>query len=320
MKKFKLASVFILSILFSTFYSCQNEPLDSAFVGVDGSVGSGAGNGGTNNQTGMFKVDFDGQTYIADVVAATVLDDAINITGLRGSNGEAVIVTITENNGVGTYQLGVTNGVQANAVAYSEANNTGFGTWIAATTDGTVSQGEVIITEIDAVNEKISGTFSFTGNNLSLTPAETKEFTNGVFSNVSYAADLSTPNGNEFFAKIDGSEFVEDTVFGIQTSLAGFTTIGITATKNNLESIGFSLPADITTGTYNFSFGSLDDATAQYNVGMNENTIGDGTITISSHNTTDKRIIATFEFVASPFIGTGNSYNITEGSFDITYQ
>ena len=32
MKKFKLASVFVLSILFTTFYSCDNEPLDSEFL------------------------------------------------------------------------------------------------------------------------------------------------------------------------------------------------------------------------------------------------------------------------------------------------
>ena len=320
MKKFKLASVFVLSILFTTFYSCDNEPIDSDFMGEDGIINPGTGNGGTNSQTGVFKVDFDGQTYVADVVSATVLDDGINITGLRGSNGEAVVVTITENNGVGTYQLGVTNGIQANAVAYSEENNTGFGTWIAATTGGIVSQGEVIITEIDTVNEKISGTFSFTGNNLSLTPAETKAFTNGEFTNVSFASTLTTPTGNTFFAKIDGSEFVEDSVSGIQTSLAGFNNIGIVATKNNLETISFSIPSATTAGTYTFNFGSLDDVTAQYNASSTENTVGEGTMIITSHDTAAKRIIGTFDFVSAPFIGTGNTYTITEGSFDVTYQ
>lgn len=316
MKAFKNISILFFSIVALAFVACENEPLDGDFVSGDGNNNSQ----NTGTQTGTFKVDFDGQTYNADIISATVLDDAINITGLRGNNGEAVILTLTDNSGVGTYQLGETVGLLANTAAYTEENSTGLGTWIATDATTTVSQGEVIITEIDTVNETLSGTFSFTGNNFSLTPAETKEFTNGIFTNVSFASTLSTPNGNEFFAKIDGVDFVEDTVFGVETSLGGFTNIGISATKNNLESIGFSIPSSTTSGTYTFSFGTLDDLTAQYNIGTTENTVGDGTMTILSHDTTAKRIVATFEFVASPFIGTGNTYNITDGSFDVTYQ
>lgn len=269
-------------------------------------------------ELGVLKVDFDEETFTADDVSAMVLENSISIRGIKGSNGESLSVTLKENKGEATYQLGIINGFDVNTIAYSEPNNTGSGVWIASTVQGTESQGELIITKIDTVNKLMSGTFSFTGNNYSTN--ESKMFTNGVFTDIAYEGDLTTNNGNQFFAKIDGEEFEEDVVSGVYTSIAGFNSIGITATKNNIDNITISLPGDIAAGTYDFSFGTFDEPSVQYNKNNGEETtIGEGKIIIESHDIDAKKVKGTFEFESSPLFG-GASYTVTEGSFDVVYQ
>lgn len=264
--------------------------------------------------TGTFQVDFDGQTYVADVVSATIIDDVINITGLRGPNDENVTLTVFGNS-TGTYQLGVTNNqVELNGAAYIEPNNDGTGVFVALT-DGVTSQGELVITEIDEANLTMSGTFQFTGVNVNT--EEVKEFTNGVFIEIPYNDGL-VGNDNTFFAKVDGAEFVEDVVNGVNVSAGGTSSIAISATKNNGQTIGLFFNTDVTPGDYSFGgFGGIP--LAQYNVGTTSLNIGSGTFTIITHDVANKHIVGTFEFTATPFGSTGSNYEITEGSFDVVY-
>ena len=170
---------------------------------------------------GTFQVDFDEQTYVADIVTATIIDDVINISGLRGNSGELVTLTIFETT-VGTYELGVTNSmVETNGASYIEDN--GSPIWISVT-NFIDPQGEITITEIDQINKTISGTFHFTGHNP--ISGGSKEFTNGSFTKIPYDS-LQNNNDNTFFAKVDGVEFVEDLIQGFSTNLPGLSSIGI---------------------------------------------------------------------------------------------
>jgi hypothetical protein len=45
-----------------------------------------------------------------------------------------------------------------------------------------------------------------------------------------------------------------------------------------------------------------------------------GTITITSHNKTTKRIEGTFSFPADPFGPDGDGHTLTEGTFAVTYN
>ncbi len=265
---------------------------------------------------GTLQVSFDNQTLVADLVSSTILDDVINVMGIRGSEGEMISITLFGST-PGTYQLGVAteNPLQINSVSYIEPNNTGSGVFVSRVDDIT-SQGEVIITEIDNVNMTISGTFNFTGTNGST--QEVKEFTNGSFVEVSYNDGL-VANDNTFFAKVDGTEFVEDVVAGTRITLGGSTTLSISATKNSQETIGLSFDGDIAVGTYDFGgFGGVP--LAQYNTpGSNDVNLGDGTFTITEHDIANKHIVGTFEFIATSFLGGDSSYEITEGSFDVIY-
>lgn len=299
-------TIFIFSVLISLIFSCDIEP-------YEGGIPDNSNPGTNNNEPGVFKVDVDGQTYIADNAVATVLDNVVNISGFKTSTGEVIILTIFGNS-AGTYQLGVTqNQVEVNAATYSGNG----GTW-PSVTDFVTSQGEITITEIDRVNNTITGTFFFTGNNPTLAA---KEFTNGSFTKVPYEDSLGGNNGNNtFFTKVDGVEFVEDAIGGALLSLSGVPpTIMITATKNNIKTISISVTADIVMGDYTFS--TFDPPMGQYNLSLTEGTVSDdgGNLTITEHDVVNKRLVGTFNFTASPLITTGPSYEITEGSFDVTY-
>tara|TARA_R110002050_G_scaffold233063_1_gene368725 strand:+ start:8019 stop:8942 length:924 start_codon:yes stop_codon:yes gene_type:complete len=268
----------------------------------------------TNTEPGTFKVDFDNKTYKADIVSATILDNVINISGLRSASQDAVIISVFTTT-TGTYPLGITqNSVETNSVTYADP---GTGNVWPSVKDFTTKQGEVTITEIDEVNKTISGIFYFTGYNVS---QESKEFTKGVFNKIPYATNVPTSNnGNTFFAKVDGVEFLEEGIGGALLSIPGTPSIiTISATKTSLETISISVNADITDGTYEFS--SFDPPLGQYNLSLTDGVVSDsGTLTITSHDTFNKRIIGTFSFKASSILGTGSSYEITEGSFDVTY-
>ena len=292
MKQFKLFSLLFLLI---TLSSCSSD--DSS----------------NENSDPSFTVEFDGQTFVADQISATILNDVINITGFRGANQESVTITVFGSS-TGTYELGVTVGNLVNSAAYIEPNNDGSGVWVALT-DGT-SQGQVVITEIDVENQTMSGTFNFIGTNGST--SETKEFTNGEFSNIAYVAELVNPGDDSFFAKIDGVDFNPDLVQGVATSLGGVDLISVIGTKNNLASIGITLPGDVVAGT--FDLGSFSPPIGQYNdfTDTSITYLGNGTVTIDLHDTESSRIMGTFEFIAEEFQGT-QTVSITEGSFDVTY-
>jgi len=282
--------------------SCDKEPSRAGLPEVD------------------FKVDFDEQTFVADRLDATVVAGAIDITGYRGANDEAIKLTLMTG-AEGVYQLGVQSGVVIHGASYVEASNASNGAWVALT-DGVSSQGTVIITDIDRTNKVISGNFTFTGNN----PLEgtsdnfVREFTNGIFSNVPYQGTISNPPppdvNNTFTAKVDGVEFEETLLSG--TLING--NIGIVATRDSVDSIGLTFQSDIGPGNYDFAFGSAPFG--QYNIFTpTTSNIADGSFAITSHDIPNKRIIGTFSFVAEAFGGGAtDSYDITEGSFDITYN
>lgn len=310
MKKVLTYSIFILSVVF--FNSCENEPL----TGFDLTDPALTGNG-SNTQNGSFMVDFDSQTFVADQVSATISDEIINITGLRGANGEAVILTLNGTTS-GTYQLGVQSGSSINAAAYNESN-TSQSAWIAVT-DGTTSQGQVIITEIDTVNLKISGTFSFTATNFLLN--QTKNFTSGSFTNVTYEDGFTNNNPTDsFFAKVDGVEFVEDGINAIKTSFAGSEIISISAIKNNGETLSLALDGTITTGTYDFDSGPFFNIAQYIGDDPSHIYIGNGSFTITLHDVANKRIEGTFSHIAEKVDPTQTlaDKNVTEGAFSITY-
>ncbi len=302
-----LATLISLFVLLTAF-TCENEPLEGEF-NIESPT------------SGAYMVDFDGQTYVADVVGAIILENSMNISATRGDQQELITISLQETT-TGTYEIGVIDGTTmlGNAVAYTEANGS-TNTWVAFT-DGSESQGTITISEINEENSTMSGTFNFTAFNPISDP---KEFTNGVFTDIPYSNTLQDiPTENSFFAKVDGVEFEEDVVIGSLLSLPGFSSIGISATKNSGETIGFNLDAAILEGEHTFVAIAVSpsDTVGLYNLSATETYVANGTITITSHDVVNKRITATFEFIAEPALGSTNTdtFEITEGEFDIVYN
>lgn len=306
--KSHLACAFLVSFLF--LFSCNIEPYEGELPEQTTDPTE------NNSEEGDFQVDFDGETYNADTVIGTLAGGVMNITAFKGSDQESFILTLFADE-PGTYQIGVTkNDIEVNGVTYSTNTKTGEGdVWIGVK-DFITSQGEVVITKIDEENKTMSGTFFFTGHHVN---KGTKEFTNGKFTNISYGTDILPSNSaNSFFAKVDGVEFEEDAVQGMAVSLAGINNIGISATKNNLQTIGLNLDANIQPGEYELSTFSIPNGL--YSKSFSESYSSDtGKVIITKHDVANKHIIGTFEFTATSFLATDEKYEVTEGSFDITY-
>ncbi len=251
----------------------------------------------------FFQVDFDGQTFFSDRASGTITGGKITIEAFRGPDGEKVEIELNEA-GVGTYQFGLTDlNDRTNAVRYTtEFNN--LVVW-ESISDGTQIEGEITITEIDYANSWISGTFSFTGHN----NGEKKEFTNGQFS------DIPFEKGNEFFAKVDGEEFV-DVIFLVDDGNFGSLAFSVRDADNRSITIG--MDPNISSGTYSFN-NFPDLPSSDYTPFSNDFHSGEGTITIIQHSITAGVIVGTFEFAALPVLGGVGTYEITEGSFCMYY-
>ncbi len=331
MKALKFLSVLLLLFAAILISSCENEPIDSVLLdsinnggGVDGGGGSGGGTGGGGTTSGEFKLDFDGKTMVANSVQAIVNDSYISITGIKTATGEIVQITLSKpNNKVGTYTY----------------KNTDEGTWGLAYIKSNGSEpllpvpddsidfpeytdtASITISKIDLVNNKISGTFQFTGMKFvgtSGTQIETKKFTNGSFTNISFKNDLPiVETKNTFKVKMNDVDFVPNYINGI--NIAG--KISIVARKGNVENLGFSLSSTISPGTYEIS-SFISDNQAIYNRNNNPDGSGifssDGTLIITNHDKNKKIIVGTFNLVAKSFFSP-EKVNFTQGSFTIYY-
>lgn len=291
-------------------------------------VGPGFQDGDPNDPSQeILTVDFDGETYTADQVATTIVGGVINITGFRGNNGEAIILSVFANSS-GTYPLGVTTSSgQLNGGTYMQETGS-TSPFVSVTNTSSDPQGEITISEMNTVTQKITGTFHFTGYSNTIDSSGSpviveKEFTNGKFYNLQYEGDLGNTNGNtnsdnSFFAKVDGTEFVEDSFTGAKLTVGATTTITLSAVKNSLETIGLFFPADIIPGTYNLS--SFGEYRGQYSISTTDiNGAQSGTVTVTTHNPATRYLEATFNFEAGPIGGTA-THSITEGDLVITYD
>ncbi len=166
MKNIKfLVGIFLFLTAF-TFTSCENEPIDPA-IDID------------NSGPAMFKADFGGNTWVATTAQALVGGNNITITGIK-ANGEG-FGFLVEAAAAGTYPA------NSNILAFTPAGSE-FGYWSANIDNPEENTGSITITNINTVNNTISGTFNFKGywsdtNNTSILPVQ---FTNGIFENIPF--------------------------------------------------------------------------------------------------------------------------------------
>ena len=217
MKNKSTLAAFLLFVLIN-FIACTSEPVDSSLL-------SNNTNTTTPTAPASFKVDFNGQTYVATGTLAYVTANQIQIVGIRGFLGEN-FGFILNGNTVGNYPG------NTNILAY-QTSSTAQNDYVSAIigNPNQTSNGSVTITSINTANKTISGTFSFIGywSDSSVTNILPIPFTNGVFTNLPYST--VSPTNDTFYAKVDGNEFV-DTTINVGSVSIGASSFIVISPKN----------------------------------------------------------------------------------------
>lgn len=326
MKNTQLFNWIFVAFLAIQFTSCGNEPLEGTFPQDDGI---------NNAEVGEFIAKVDGINFVAEEASGVLTDGVLVIAGLKTTTGESIILSV-ENPSEAIFNL--TAGIDTSTFGiYMDAESL-INPYISYVAYG--GGGELTITEMDTVGMTVSGLFSFTAGRIALdgdgnpitdgsgNPViETIEITAGSFNTIPYVIENGSSNENpsdEFYAKIDGIEFVDEAIDVSLTTVAGVSMINIVATDINGAVMRIDIPEELGVGTYTFEtpISNGTDLIAMYNAGTGgENlTSGTGTITITEFGTTTGRLAATFSFTGTDPLGLDPTVvEVTQGSFSIDY-
>jgi len=353
MKKFQLLNWILVSFIIFQFSSCENEPLEGDFVTDICSSTASDGYLVAKVNSFNFRHELPAEGVYGNDGASVIIHENgfthLNISALVGESEQVMLEII--NPSLGTHILSTVNetGLVGNQNNHEFLESFGYYQPVFGSTteypyvtysprDGV---GVVDITLFDEENQLVSGTFSFNANRAKRDPIsgeiendssgnpiiEIIEISCGSFNNVPFVYGLSGPGTgnpqNEFFAKVDGEDFIASDVSTSRTDVSDISMVKIVAVNEEGQEIRIDLPEELGTGT--FAMEELSDGTKVIglynpNVGGEHLTSNPGTITITKFNTNTGVIEATFEFTATDPIGVDPTVaEITEGSFSIDY-
>ncbi len=277
-------------------------------------------NGDNGAGDGELVAKIDGNEFKASTqVGATLYAGTFNITAIKPSTGETIVITVS-NAEEGVFDLGPDANAQSGAV-YMISGQDAYGSV------GEGGSGQIKITKLDVNNETASGTFSFTAVRQSVDAdgniiTETVEITNGAFTNIDLATTI--PGGNSTLeAKIDGEDLNADSVTAVEITFGGNTNIAIAANNNTTnQNLSLSFPGDITVGTYDASSGFVGMYNPSLGGGTNNYAAETGTLTITAIDLTAGTVEGTFSFTAKRLDPNDPdvTYEITDGSFSVEIQ
>jgi hypothetical protein len=240
-----------------------------------------------------FELDGEARLYTTDILIHSVPAEQV------------VEIFVAKAAEVGTYDATGSDGPHPDASVYYRDDQ---GTmYFSSATEVGKKVGTVTITEIDKVNQTVSGTFSSKAYTLE---GAVKEITEGSFSKIRYV-DIAD---NAMTAKVDDQEFT-----AVQTTAEQAEgKIYIEAAANgNASIIVLNFDDDISVGPHDI--GSLySEIFAVY---LNDDVFlsTGGTLTITKHDTNTRRIEGTFNFDALEDNSSGEQRIITEGVFSLGY-
>ncbi|MBF0694688.1 MAG: hypothetical protein IR153_06495 [Flavobacterium sp.] len=300
-------SLFLLGLSSLFITSCSDvEPIDPNVVINE--PGPNPGNPGNPVPAGIFKVDIDGVPFTTSNTMVYISGGSI-ILNAYGPQGNSFAFLLD----------GTTTGSYAandNIVAYTPAGSEA-GYWGNHPTDPTANTGSVIITSINTTAKTISGTFSYTGywSDDSVPAAPQMTFTNGTFTNLPYVSQ--NPTNDTFFAKVNGTEFVDTDILGMTIAVNNIEYISVGAEDAATRAITVSVRSNLNTGIYPIT-GNTSTDPVQLTFALDESssavTASAGTITITEK--TADRIKGTFTATVTI---NATAYQITEGAFDVGY-
>lgn len=293
-----------------------------------------------------FQVDFDNQTFVADYTEASIVNGVTILRATKTSTKEVIVIRLNKDE-VGEYTFSPNDNI--GTIVYKKDIDDAFHTSPSA------FSGRVDLSNIDYVEMKLFGTFSFIGirmipllddqgqpvldtNNNIVYTEEIKNFTNGLFENINFSITQSVdtniepeiePTNNSFFVKIDNVEFEEDIIIAEKKFIGGAEVIEIKATDNATNHIlTLQFPVDVVFGSSHLlqstTTNPASESLATYRIlslsqefgAYSGGAIAVPLLQIISHDTNTKKIIGTFEFSGQHGSSTKE---FTEGAFSITY-
>lgn len=326
-----LKGVFLAFIAFQ-FLSCNTEPLTGEFVEEEQNTA----------EEGQFRALIEGEDYIATSVSATLSEDnRLMITGAK-SGGESISL-FASNAGVGSFDLSYTYSNNNIAKYYDGSSNLQPYT----SADSLAGYGLLNIDVLDLTAQTVTGTFSFVGMRAKLDGdgnpildnngdpvLEQVSVTSGAFNEIPFELDETGTGGgdgngntnpnNEFFAKVDGFDFIADSLRVYEPMVGDVHMINIEAKNGAGESLRIDIPRSLGVGTHNMV--QISDGTnliALYNDGMGgENlTSNPGTITITEFDLEEGILEATFSFTGTdPLNQSQDTVEVTDGSLVIYFE
>jgi Family of unknown function (DUF6252) len=259
---------------------------------------------------GDFYATIDGNQWNADSLQLVLVsNNGVAISGLAKDGEQVTMILPTFQ--TGTYAI---NSVSSSTAIFS---NLLVNTTAIFTSSTALSNGAVNITNIDTAKHLVSGTFSYTL--VDPTDNSQKSITSGVFNAVPYTGTTGGTGGglkDTLDAVVGGVPFDGALVVSNITNGQLFVA-GISADGN--EDVALSMPQNVTPGVYNMDFAS-GMYFGVYNIGTSIQLLSqmNGTLTIISNDTVNRRMSGTFSFIASPLL-SGTPVTITGGYFSFSY-
>ena len=312
------------------FVSCDDEPLEGEFPQAEG----------TTVAEGQFKATVEGNEFTTNVVSAvlTTTDNVLTISAVKADTGEVIVLAV-ENPAQDIFNLTLGNPSLINSAVYFDGVN--FIPYISAFELG--GSGQLQITEFDTTSNKVSGTFSFiaarilldaTGNPITDANGnfvtDTRSVTLGEFNKIAFTIDDTNTGGGDpepeptndlFFAKVDGVDFIADSIEKSQILVGETDMITVNALNSAGQRLRIDFPQDLGVGT--FPMETISDGTKIIGL-YNANNAGEnltsnpGTLTITEYNTSLGIIKANFEFTGTdPLNVDPTVVNVTEGHFEL---
>lgn len=297
MKRLQFISLFVLLFGFTTLTSCDDEVIDGDIDMTGGDV--------VDPNAAAFRADFNGGTWTADNTVVVISNSGINILAARGTAGEHFEIDLSGNT-IGSY---LTN---QNDVGFVPASAT-FGYFAVNPNNVNENTGSVTITSINTTTQKISGFFSYKGywSDTTVSNIPPIQFTQGVFTNLSYTTTVTNPSTDTFSTKINGTDFIDTAIDVVTVN----NVITLTASNASNQKVTIGVRDNVPPGTYSIT-GNIgtDVVQASYKPGLFSAQAYTGTVTILSKTAT--RIKGTFSFKANdgPTV-----YQFTVGQFDVEY-
>lgn len=327
MKRIFLFKALLLILVGFPFVSCEVEPLKGEFPQENPN----------DAEVGQFVAKIEGQEFIADSVYAFLSENgSLTISGTKTINWQIIL---TVGNGMeGSFDLTANENSQnsaiytdgtINAMPYSSLGSIG-------------GNGRMNISQLDMLNNTVSGTFSFKGVRIKLGNdglpvldgggneiVEEIQISSGAFNTIPVRIDTSGGGGDpdpdhEFFAKVNNVDFIAKSIRVRDSIIADVHMFKIEAVSALGEKITIDIPRSLGLGT--FSMEPLSDGTKLIGIykkgsGSANLTSNPGTINITEFNLIEGVLKADFSFRAKdPFGIDPTIVEISEGSFTLNFE